>query len=91
MAEAKQQYHESYSYAVMGLTNKENAKEITPNVGYENSYQLQFQKAVTCWWVGQDKLSREIFSDLALNSKGVLSEKYKKLIAARVIKEPFPL
>ena len=80
LAEGKQQYHESYSYAIMGLTNKENAKEITPNVGYENSYQLQFQKAVTCWWVGQDKLSREIFSDLALNSKGVLSEKYKKLI-----------
>ena len=83
LAEAKQQYHESYSYAVMGLTNKENAKEITPNVGYENSYQLQFQKAVTAWWIGRSQESRDEFIKL-VNQGPSLSQKYQKLVQSNI-------
>jgi tetratricopeptide (TPR) repeat protein len=83
LAEAKQQYHESYSYAIMGLTNKENAKEITPNVGYENSYQLQFQKAVTAWWIGRSQESRDEFIKL-VNQGPSLSQKYQKLVQSNI-------
>ena len=83
LAEGKQQYHESYSYAVMGLTNKENAKEITPNVGYENSYQLQFQKAVTAWWIGRSQESRDEFIKL-VNQGPSLSQKYQKLVQSNI-------
>jgi tetratricopeptide (TPR) repeat protein len=83
LAEGKQQYHESYSYAIMGLTNKENAKEITPNVGYENSYQLQFQKAVTAWWIGRSQESRDEFIKL-VNQGPSLSQKYQKLVQSNI-------
>jgi tetratricopeptide (TPR) repeat protein len=83
LAEGKQQYHESYSYAIMGLTNKENAKEITPTVGYENSYQLQFQKAVTAWWIGRSQESRDEFIKL-VNQGPSLSQKYQKLVQSNI-------
>ena len=82
-AEARQQYHESYSYAVMGLKNAANAKEISPNVGYEASYQLQFQKAVTAWWIGRSKESRDEFIKL-VNQGPTLSERYQKMVQSNI-------
>lgn len=78
--ECKGDWFTAHTYASIALHHIDNAKPTLTNIEIEDKYVYYFQKAVTCWWVGQDKLSREIFSDLALNSKGVLSEKYKKLI-----------
>ena len=82
-AEARQQYHESYSYAVMGLKNAVNAKELSPNVGYEAAYQLQFQKAVTAWWIGRSKESRDEFIKL-VNQGPTLSERYQKMVQSNI-------
>jgi len=82
-AEARQQYHESYSYAVMGLNNAANAKELSPNVGYEAAYQLQFQKAVTAWWIGRSKESRDEFIKL-VNQGPTLSERYQKMVQSNI-------
>jgi hypothetical protein len=82
-AEARQQYHEAYSYAVMGLKNAANAKELSPNVGYEAAYQLQFQKAVTAWWIGRSKESRDEFIKL-VNQGPTLSERYQKMVQSNI-------
>ena len=83
LAEAKKNYYESYSYAIMGLNNMYNAKDITSNTGYENSYQLLFQKAVSAWWIGKSQESRDIF--LSLVELGPeLNDKYKKLVQSNI-------
>ena len=82
-AEARQQYHEAYSYAVMGLKNAANAKEVSSNLGYEGAYQLQFQKAVTAWWIGRSQESRDEFIKL-VNQGPTLSERYQKMVQSNI-------
>jgi tetratricopeptide (TPR) repeat protein len=82
-AEARQQYHEAYSYAIMGLANADNASTMTANVGYEDRYQLQFQKAVCAWWIGRSQESRDEFIKL-VNQGQTLNEKYKKLVQSNI-------
>jgi tetratricopeptide (TPR) repeat protein len=82
-AEARQQYHESYSYAIMGLKNAANAKEISSNIGYEGAYQLQFQQAVTAWWIGRSKEARDEFIKL-VNQGPTLSERYQKMVQSNI-------
>jgi len=82
-AEARQQYHEAYSYAIMGLKNAANAKEINPNIGYEGAYQLQFQQAVTAWWIGRSQESRDEFIKL-VNKGTQLSDRYQKMVQSNI-------
>lgn len=82
-AEATQQYHEAYSYAVMGRKNAANAKEISSNIGYEGAYQLQFQQAVTAWWIGRSKEARDEFIKL-VNQGPTLSERYQKMVQSNI-------
>jgi tetratricopeptide (TPR) repeat protein len=82
-AEGRQQYHEAYSYAVMGLKNAANAKEISPNTGYEAAYQLQFQKAVCAWWIGRSQESRDEFIKL-VGQGPTLSERYQKMVQSNI-------
>ena len=82
--EKQKNYHQMYSYAIMGLRNHIYAKPITPNVGYEGGYQLGFQRAVAAWWIGRGKEAREIFLELVANAN-ILSDKYKKLVQANII------
>lgn len=81
--ERQKNYHQMYSYAVMGLANAHNALLMSGSVGYEDSYQLSFQKAVAAWWIGRGKESRETFFNLADNSN-ILSERYKKLVQTNI-------
>ena len=81
--EKQKNYHQMYSYAVMGLRNHIYAKPITPNVGYEGGYQLGFQRAVAAWWIGRGKEAREIFLELVANAN-ILSDKYKKLVQTNI-------
>ena len=46
--------------------------------------QLLFQKAVSLWWIGRVKESKEIFLFLSDNSK--LPEKYQELIQYNILK-----
>ena len=70
-------YHQSYSYAVMGL---QLTNTLTPIL----TAQLLFQKAVSLWWIGRVKESKEIFLFLSDNSK--LPEKYQELIQYNILK-----
>ena len=82
-AESRQQYHDAYAYAVTGIANAANASAITPHVGYENVYQLYFQKAVTAWWIGRSQESRDEFIKL-VNQGETLNDKYKKLVQSNI-------
>ena len=81
--EQQRNYPQSYSYAVMGLKFADNAKEISANIGYEGAYQLQFQKAVTAWWIGRSQESRDEFIKL-VNQGPTLSERYQKMVQSNI-------
>ena len=85
LCEYQQNYHQSYSYAIIGLQNKNNAKKISINVGYENEYQLVVQKAVISWWVGRFQQSRDLFADLVKNSDK-LNDYLKNLVQNNITK-----
>ena len=82
-AESRQQYHDAYAYAVTGIANAANTSAITPHAGYENVYQLYFQKAVTAWWIGRSQESRDEFIKL-VNQGETLNDKYKKLVQSNI-------
>ena len=81
--ERQKKYHQMYSYAVLGLRNHVYAKPMTPNAGYEGGYQLGFQRAVSAWWIGRSKESRDIFFKLA-DASNTLSQKYKDLVQTNI-------
>jgi tetratricopeptide (TPR) repeat protein len=81
--EKQKNYHQMYSYALMGLRVYANAKTVTSNLNYENAYQLKFQKAVAAWSIGRGNEAREIFLDLVADSN-ILSDKYKKLVQTNI-------
>ncbi len=81
--EARKDYHEAYSYATIGIQNAHNAVVMTSNVGYEHNYQLDFQKAVSAWWIGKSQESRDSFITL-VNKGPELNEKYKKLVQSNI-------
>jgi tetratricopeptide (TPR) repeat protein len=83
IAESNQQYHEAYSYAIAGLANAEHADNITSNVGYLGKYQLEFQQAVSAWWIGRSQESRDCFIKL-VNKGEKLSQKYKDLVQTNI-------
>jgi len=83
LCEYQKKFHESYSYAIIGLQNKNNAKKISVNVGYENEYQLVFQKAVISWGIGRFQQSRDLFADLVKNSDN-LNDYYKNLVQVNI-------
>lgn len=82
-AEARKQYHDAYAYAVQGIANANNATTLTSHVGYEDVYQLYFQKAVTAWWIGRSQESRDEFIKL-VNQGQTLNDKYKKLVQSNI-------
>jgi len=82
-SESNNQYHEAYMYAVMGLEKAANAKSITSNVGYIDTYQLEFQKAVLAWWIGRSQESRDEFIKL-VNKGDKLNTKYKNLVQTNI-------
>jgi tetratricopeptide (TPR) repeat protein len=77
--ESRQEYTEAYSYAAIGYELVNNEKPMTKNVGYENRYQLEFQKAVCSWWIGRAQESRDTFANLVKQGP-TLSEKYKTMV-----------
>lgn len=81
--EKQKKYNQMYSYAILGLKYYANAKPLTANLGYEDSYQLTFQKGVSAWWIGRGSEAREIFLDLVVNAH-ILSDKYKKLVQSNI-------
>lgn len=69
--EHRQQWHEAYTAACAGFdVTAQNHKKLKTDIGYEGQYVLMFQMAVTAWYTGKSRRSRELFyalPDLPLN------------------------
>lgn len=57
------QWQECYTWACIGLHHQLNSP-LPVHVGYEGQYVLQFEKAVSAWWIGRKDESIEIFNKL---------------------------
>jgi hypothetical protein len=57
------QWQECYTWACIGLHHQLNSA-LPVHVGYEGQYVLQFEKAVSAWWIGRKDESIEIFNKL---------------------------
>ena len=83
-SESNKQYHEAYTYAVMGLSKIANAKPLTKNIVYIDAYQLEFQKAVLAWWIGRSQEAKDDFNKLKLKAD-TMTDTYKKLVELNVL------
>jgi hypothetical protein len=57
------QWQECYTWACIGLHHQLNSP-LPVHVGYEGQYVLQFEKAVSAWWIGRKDESIELFNKL---------------------------
>ena len=79
-AERRQWWQDCYIYADQGLmfADHESYSSLLTDVEYPGKYGLLFEKAVSGYWWGKDKESKEIFLDLIHNYP--LSKNYKKSV-----------
>lgn len=82
--EASKEWLEAYMYACMGLENISRSKPTITDIGYEGEYVLIFQKAVTAWWVGRGKESRELFHHLVDNYTQLMNKMYINLVQQNI-------
>lgn len=82
--ESRSEWFDSYMMSCLGLENIQNTKYTIPIIEYPGNYCLKFQKAVSSWWIGQTKQSRELFHELADNNLHEMSETYIKLIQQNI-------
>jgi hypothetical protein len=85
------QYHEQlgnwqdcYTYAEMGLYHESKIlkKKLEMDLGYPGRYVLEFEKAVSGWWLGKADQSHEIFIALLANTE--VNEEYKKAVRSNL-------
>lgn len=61
--ERKGDWQEAYTWAEIGLTKKDYAP-LPADIGYYGKYCLEFEKAVSAWWIGRKDESKFIFNKL---------------------------
>lgn len=62
--ERQGQWQESYTWAEMGLWQSGTTAELPSDVSYRGELSLEFQKAVSAWWIGRKEESVAIFTKL---------------------------
>lgn len=62
--EVNKDWHEAYSFAVMGQQLREDHPKLRTNVDYPGRYALIFEQAVTAWWIGLFEESMHLFKQL---------------------------
>jgi hypothetical protein len=72
------EWQECYTWASMGIVAKHNLPALPANVNYEGFYSLEFEKAVSAWWIGRKEESKLLFEKV--KKVEYLSEKYKSAI-----------
>ena len=82
--EANKEWLEAYMYSIMGLENISRSKPTITDIGYEGEYVLIFQKAVTAWWIGRGKESRELFHHLVDNYTPLMNKMYINLVQQNI-------
>lgn len=61
--ERNSQWQEAYTWARIGLAQS-HCPALPIDVGYHGEYCLQFEKAVSAWWLGRPEESRELLTKL---------------------------
>jgi hypothetical protein len=82
--ECHKEWLESYMYSSIGLNVVKNSKPTITDIGYEGEYVLIFQKAVTSWWIGRGKESRELFHYLVDNYTPFMNKMYRDLVQQNI-------
>ena len=62
--ERMQKWQECYTFAGIGLSHNSRTKKLPADVEYYGVYCLEFEKAVSGWWLGKKRESEEIFKRL---------------------------
>lgn len=63
--ERDNKWQEAYTWAEMGLSfSNKKLKDLPDNVGYFGKYCLEFEKAVSGWWIGKKEESYKIFKKI---------------------------
>ena len=74
-------WQECYTFANIGLGWSLCEDELPANVGYNGQYCLEFEKAVSAWWIGRKDESAELLLKL---SKQELPEEYKNAVRSNM-------
>lgn len=74
--ERKSDWQETYTWASIGLS-KSDYDPLPADIGYHGKYCLEFEKAVSAWWVGRKDESKFIFENL---NGMYISEEYKNAV-----------
>ena len=85
MHEKKQEWDQVYTYSILGLNCYD--KEIEPiNIpDYEGKYLLVYQKAISSWWWGKMKESRDLFYSLVDEYWNDMNSEYQALIENKIM------
>ena len=83
--EKKQEWDQVYTYSILGLNCYD--KEIEPiNIpDYEGKYLLVYQKAISSWWWGKMKESRDLFYSLVDECWDDMNSEYRFLVEDKIM------
>ena len=83
--EKKQEWDQVYTYSILGLNCYD--KEIEPiNIpDYEGKYLLVYQKAISSWWWGKMKESRDLFYSLVDEYWNDMNSEYRFLVEDKIM------
>ena len=73
----KEEWMTANMYADLGLKYI-NSKPLPYNVGYLGDWELKFQKAFVCWYIGQRKLSHKLWLELYLDP--IVNEHHREIV-----------
>jgi tetratricopeptide (TPR) repeat protein len=73
-------WQECYTFAEIGL-DKVGRWELPANVGYLGAYCLEFEKAVSAWWIGRKEESQVLLTKLSTED---MSEEYKVAVKSNM-------
>lgn len=62
--ERENQWQECYTWSQMGISAKHNLIKLPADVGYYGFYCLEFQKAISGWWIGRKDESKILLQKL---------------------------
>ena len=78
---AREEWKVSNSYAIQGLELANlSLPPLNSDIGYAGHYALKFQKAFTCWWIGQRDLSLELWKELFKDIHLIPKDTYYQVI-----------
>ena len=75
-------WQESYTFAVLGLGWTRQLFELPVDVGYPGYYALEFQQAVSAWWVGRKDESLKMLQELFENR--FVNKEYAEAVASNL-------